>query len=94
MTDPAGARADAEAVAMLAGTDPMLSVNETVVDPAVIVTGTAPERAVVGVQDQLPDASVVAETVWEPTVPLTLTPAEVTPEKVGVEEVTQNCLAP
>ena len=59
---PAGGRVLPEAVAMFAGTSPIVSVNVTVVEPEVIVTGLSPKRSFVGVQDQLPDESAVAET--------------------------------
>ena len=51
-----------EAVAMFAGRAPMVKVKEAVVDPAVMVTALSPVRSAVGVHDQLPLASAVAET--------------------------------
>ena len=91
---PAGAKVSALAVATLAGSAPIVRVKEAVVAPEVMVTLLSPARSAVGVQDQLPLASAVAETVWVPTVPETVAPAVVTPEKVGLALVTQNCLAP
>jgi hypothetical protein len=91
---PAGARVLPEAVAMFAGTLPIVSVNDTVDDPEVMDTGLSPESAVVGAQDQLPEVSAVAETDWLPTVPVTAALAVVTPANVGVVDVTQNWVAP
>lgn len=93
LMEPAGARALDVAAEMLAGSGPTVRVKLAVVEPAVMVTGLSPE-SVVGVQDQLPDPSAVAETVWLPTVPETLAAAVVTPERVGVAEVTQKCFDP
>ena len=42
----------------------------------------------------MPEASAVADTVCDPTVPETAAFAEVIPEKVGLADVTQNCVAP
>ena len=47
---------------MLAGTFPIVKVNEAVVAPEVMVTELSPERAVCGAHDQLPELSAVAET--------------------------------
>lgn len=74
---------------MFSGTAPIVNVKLTVVAPEVIVTGLSPDNAVVGVHDQLPDASDVALTAWLPTVPLTVAFAVVMPENVGFVDVTQ-----
>lgn len=58
--EPAGARVPALLEAMLAGRSPIVRVKLTVVAPEVTVTALSPERAVVGVHDQLPEASAVA----------------------------------
>lgn len=59
---PAGARVSADDEATLAGKLPIVRVNDTVLEPDVIVTGLSPERSLVGVHDQLPEESAVAET--------------------------------
>ena len=82
------------ALAILAGSTPIVKVKVTVVEPDVIVTGLSPERSAAGVHDQLPLASAVAVTDCEPTVPETLPAAVVIPENVGLAAVTQKCLAP
>jgi len=62
LIEPAGARELADEEAMLAGTAPIVNVKAAVVDPDVMETALSPE-SVVGVQDQLPVPSAVAETV-------------------------------
>ena len=91
---PAGASDEADDEAMLDGSEPIVSLNETVCAPDVIVTVLSPERSEVGVQDQLPEVSAVAETVWALTVPETFALAVVRPEILGRGAETQNCLAP
>ncbi len=91
---PAGAREVAEDEAMFAGSEPMVSLKETVVEPDVMLTVLSPDKSAVGVHDQLPEALAVAETVCEPTLPETVACEVVTPEKVGRAEETQNCFAP
>ncbi len=90
VTVPAGSSVLAEAEATLSGTSPMVSVNDAVDEPEVIVTGLSPERSVAGVQDQLPEVSAVAVTDWLPTVPVTAVFAVATPLNVGFVDVTQN----
>ena len=90
MRVPAGASVEPLAVAILSGTDPMVKVKEIVVDPEVRLTGLSPERSLLGVHDQFPEESAVAETVWEPTVPVTWALAVVIPVKAGFDDVTQN----
>ena len=68
---PAGAKVPPDAVAMLSGTLPIVSIKDTVVDPEVIVTELSPERSAAGVHDQFPEESAVAETDSLPTVPVT-----------------------
>ena len=94
LIEPAGARVEPPALAILSGRAPIVNVKLTVVVPEVMATAFSPESAVVGVQDQLPEASAVAPNVCGPTVPLTAAPAVVMPENVGVAEVTQNWVAP
>lgn len=92
--EPAGARAPPEAVAILSGSWPIVRVKAAVVEPEVMVMVLSPDRSLAGVHDQLPCESAVAATDWLPTVPETASPAVVTPEKVGLADVTQNCCAP
>lgn len=75
---------------MLEGTSPIVRVNDSDWEPELILTVLSPVNTVAGVQDQLPEASAVADIVCEFTVPVIADPAAVTPENVGVSEVTQN----
>lgn len=93
LIEPAGASDDALDEAILAGAAPIVRVKLAVVVPEVIETAVSPVR-VAAVHDQLPVESAVAETDCVPTVPVTAAPAVVTPEKVGVADVTQKCFAP
>ncbi len=92
--EPAGASELALDEAMFAGTDPIVKVNVTDVVEVATVTVLSPESAVGGVNDQLPELFAITPLFWVPIVMSTLPPAVVTPEKVGVLELTQKCLAP
>lgn len=94
MIEPAGASALALAEAIFAGSSPIVRVKEALCVPSVTVTVLSPERSAAGVQDQLPELLAVAEIDSVPTVPVTVAPAVVIPDKVGLGEVNQNCLAP
>ncbi len=62
LVEPAGASVPALAEAMLSGSAPIVKVKLMVVVPEVIETALSPERSVVGVHDQFPEAFAVAET--------------------------------
>lgn len=81
--DPAGAKVEPAADAILSGKAPIVKVKLTEVLASATTIVLSPERSAVGVYDQFPEASAVTPVLVPFTVTSTVPEAVVRPEKVG-----------